>query len=126
MISYKKGFLDGIRAYAWWKDGRQEVGTTGRLLSTAIEKVEETWSYDPPPERFYVREASGRWYPDAMPLGEIVISRTEDPESSTGESFKITANLGTIVEGAGTYGSIHEARRGAEKLLAYLSEREDP
>lgn len=47
-MSYRKGFLDGITAYAWWKDGRQEVGTTGRTLATAIEKVEGTWNYDPP------------------------------------------------------------------------------
>jgi len=47
-LSYKQGFLDGVRAYAWYKDGKQQVGTTGRTLKDALEKVEETWNYAPP------------------------------------------------------------------------------
>lgn len=49
--AYKHGFIDGIRAYAWHKDGRQEVGTTGRTLKEAIAEVENTWNYAPPSAR---------------------------------------------------------------------------
>lgn len=47
---YKEGFIDGIKAYAWWKDGKEEVGTTGTSLKKAIEEVEKTWNYNPPKE----------------------------------------------------------------------------
>ena len=48
--SYNKGFIDGLTAYAWWKDGRQEVGTTGTTLKEAIKSIKSTWNYDPPKE----------------------------------------------------------------------------
>ena len=46
--AYDMGFLDGVRAYAWYKDGRQEVGTTGRTLKDALEGFRKTWNYQPP------------------------------------------------------------------------------
>ena len=46
-LAYKRGFIDGLRAYAWWKDGKQEVGSCGTTLSDAIEMVEKTWNYHP-------------------------------------------------------------------------------
>lgn len=45
--AYKQGFIDGITAYAWYKDGVQHVGTTGRTRHEAIAKVEQTWNYNP-------------------------------------------------------------------------------
>jgi hypothetical protein len=45
---YGQGFIDGITAYAWWKDGVQYVGTTGKTLKQAIETIELTWNYTPP------------------------------------------------------------------------------
>lgn len=48
MNAYKQGFLDGIRAYAWHKDGAQQVGTTGKTLKEAQANVEKTWNYAPP------------------------------------------------------------------------------
>lgn len=46
--AYKQGFIDGITAYAWHKDGMQWVGTTGRTRHEAVAKVEKTWNYNPP------------------------------------------------------------------------------
>ena len=31
--------IEGIRLYAWWKDGEQYVGSTGKLLSEAMADV---------------------------------------------------------------------------------------
>lgn len=45
---YKKGFIDGLVAYAHWKDGKQYVGTAGTSLDKAIENVENTWNFNPP------------------------------------------------------------------------------
>lgn len=45
--SYKRGYEDGLAAYAHWKDGVQYVGTTGRTLRSAQESVEATWNYTP-------------------------------------------------------------------------------
>lgn len=33
--AYLRGVRDGLEAYAWWKDGRQYVGTTKVRLSDA-------------------------------------------------------------------------------------------
>ena len=33
----KKGIVEGIRMYAWWKDGAQYVGCGNRTLKEAIE-----------------------------------------------------------------------------------------
>jgi hypothetical protein len=34
---YEHGYVDGMRAYAWWKDGEQYVGTCGATLAAAID-----------------------------------------------------------------------------------------
>ena len=47
---YWNGVRDGIRRFAWWKDGAQQVGTCGTTLKKALEeidKIEET-SKEPP------------------------------------------------------------------------------
>ena len=36
-----KGVIAGITMFAWWKDGHQEVGTTGTTLKQAIKDAEE-------------------------------------------------------------------------------------
>ncbi len=33
---YRKGYNDGLTAFAWWKDGVQYVGTCGRTLKQAL------------------------------------------------------------------------------------------
>jgi hypothetical protein len=48
--AYKKGFEDGLTAYAWWKDGTQFVGSCGTTLKEAKTKADESWNYDPPKE----------------------------------------------------------------------------
>lgn len=47
-VEYHRGFKDGIRCFAWWKDGVQMVGTTGMTLATALEQLEELYGYNPP------------------------------------------------------------------------------
>ena len=34
------GMKEGIRLYAWWKDGIQYVGSTGRTLKEALDEVD--------------------------------------------------------------------------------------
>ncbi len=46
MDVYKQAFIDGLIAYAWWKDGVQYVGTSGTTLKEAIENVEKIWNYN--------------------------------------------------------------------------------
>ena len=49
--AYKRGFIDGITAYAWWGEGQQYVGTSGKSKIKAINDVEQTWNYSPPLEK---------------------------------------------------------------------------
>lgn len=39
--AYRKGFKDGLREFAWWKDGVQYVGSCGKKLNDALQKFEE-------------------------------------------------------------------------------------
>ena len=36
---YKAGMRKGIWLFAWWKDGVQYVGTTGKTLKQALEEI---------------------------------------------------------------------------------------
>jgi hypothetical protein len=45
---YHQGFLDGLRAYAHWKDGTMYVGTCGTTLREASLRVEEHSEFSPP------------------------------------------------------------------------------
>ena len=47
---YKQGVIDGMTCFAWWKDGVQQVGTTGSLLSDRIKDPEKQWNYGIPEE----------------------------------------------------------------------------
>lgn len=46
---YVEGLCDGIRAYAWMKDGVYYVGTTGKTLSEAVEDA-KNGKYPPQPD----------------------------------------------------------------------------
>ena len=39
--SYQAGFIAGLEAYAWWKDGVQYVGSCGTTLKKAIAEAEK-------------------------------------------------------------------------------------
>jgi len=39
-----EGLIDGIKMYAWWKDGTQYVGTTGTTLKEAIKRLEDEYT----------------------------------------------------------------------------------
>lgn len=34
----KEGYIEGLRAYAWWKDGVEYVGSCGTTLKQAIDR----------------------------------------------------------------------------------------
>lgn len=40
-VSFLEGVLSGIHQYAWWKDGTEYVGTTGKTYKDAIEPYQE-------------------------------------------------------------------------------------
>lgn len=42
--NYVTGLKDGIRKYAWWKDGEQYVGSCGTTLKQALEGVDHEFS----------------------------------------------------------------------------------
>ena len=42
--AWLKGYIEGLRAYAWWKDGVQYVGTCGTTLKEAIEDAEREYA----------------------------------------------------------------------------------
>lgn len=39
--AYYDGTANGLKLYAWWKDGEQYVGSCGTTLRDALEYVEE-------------------------------------------------------------------------------------
>ncbi len=38
--AFLDGYLQGIATFAWWKDGVQYVGTTGKTLKEAVAEAE--------------------------------------------------------------------------------------
>lgn len=38
---FREGMSEGLRMFAWWKDGRQWVGTCGCTLKQALAEVDE-------------------------------------------------------------------------------------
>jgi|GEM_PF-5038718 len=36
---YLRGLLDGVKAFAFWKDGKEFVGTSGNELNSVFEKI---------------------------------------------------------------------------------------
>ena len=47
MKEYKQGFIDGLTAFAWWKNGREVLGTSETPLKETKINVEKVWNYDP-------------------------------------------------------------------------------
>ena len=43
--AYKQGFLDGLYAYAYMRDGVYYVGTNGKTFEEAKAEIEESWNY---------------------------------------------------------------------------------
>jgi hypothetical protein len=58
VAGYKVGYLEGVTAYAWWKDGEQQVGTTGmRLKDVQIPQISEDClqKVDQVMEEYYIK-----------------------------------------------------------------------
>lgn len=45
---YDRGFQDALKAYAWWKDGEEYLGTTGTKLKEVINNLNMIFNYKPP------------------------------------------------------------------------------
>lgn len=48
--AYDKGYLDALKAYAWWSDGIELVGNCGTPLKRAIKQRKDDYYYNPPEE----------------------------------------------------------------------------
>jgi hypothetical protein len=46
-IGYREGLIDGVRRFAWWKDGVQYVGTSRKTLKEAVTEIEQECRNDP-------------------------------------------------------------------------------
>jgi hypothetical protein len=42
--AYLRGFIDGLRHFAWWKDGVEYVGTCGTTLKQAIDAAKRDYA----------------------------------------------------------------------------------
>jgi len=49
---YEAGFLAGLKEYAWWKDGEEQVGSCGTTLKEAIERYKKEGSVVSPKPTF--------------------------------------------------------------------------
>ena len=58
--AYDRGFQDGLTTFAWWRDGEEQVGTTGTTLKAAIEGRESLFNYDPPQDNDQVAALEAR------------------------------------------------------------------
>ena len=38
--AFYDGLIEGVHMYAWWEDGIQNVGTTGKTYRTALKEIE--------------------------------------------------------------------------------------
>ncbi len=39
--AYYQGLREGVERFAWWRDGTQYVGTTGRTLKQALADIDQ-------------------------------------------------------------------------------------
>ena len=45
ILAWYRGHVEGLRRFAWWKDGVEYVGTCGTTLADAIERARvEYWT----------------------------------------------------------------------------------
>ena len=61
--AYYKGFEDGLRAFAWWSDGEEFVGTCGWTLRRALQEITELSTYLPPKEIHTANASAGKVKP---------------------------------------------------------------
>lgn len=47
---YLRGFVDGLKPYAWWRDGKECVGTSGTTLARAVDCATSEGFYNMPRE----------------------------------------------------------------------------
>ena len=40
-LAFREGYKAGVTAFAWWKDGEQQVGTTGTRLRDVLRDIKE-------------------------------------------------------------------------------------
>jgi len=42
--AWLRGYIEGLKAYAWWKDGVQYVGSCGTTLSEAVSRARREYA----------------------------------------------------------------------------------
>ena len=40
-LSWREGFIEALKQYAWWRDGVQYVGCGGETLQSAIDQIKK-------------------------------------------------------------------------------------
>ena len=41
--AYFDGLREGVQLFAWWKDGEQMVGTSGKTLNSALVEIDKNY-----------------------------------------------------------------------------------
>ena len=47
-LAHKRGLIEGIKMFAWYKDGVQYVGTTGTTLKQALAEIDSEYGQKKP------------------------------------------------------------------------------
>jgi hypothetical protein len=68
---YERGYIDALIMYAWWQDGRMQVGTTGTTLAQAVRKFFESREGKRAQARPTWSEATGEGVELAAGLGRV-------------------------------------------------------
>jgi len=53
---YHDGYREALRAFAWWKDGEQQVGSTGTTLKQALDDFESSFQRQMDVDMFVQKE----------------------------------------------------------------------
>lgn len=56
-MAWLQGYIAGLGAYAWWKDGVQYVGSCGTTLAEAVERANREYAVDTEAEAAELRKA---------------------------------------------------------------------
>ncbi len=99
-MSYRKGFEDGLRCFAWSKGGLWHVGRYGTRLDTTLSMVKLLPNFNPPPDPPA---------PESCPLDDLVqlvkdaardeLEQDEWTANQIAEHF--LKNLQEVLEGRG-------------------------
>lgn len=131
---YKQGFIDGLTAFAHWKDGDQLVGTCGWTLKKALEEIETLSTYkklqEMPPEEVptNIRNEKGDFERIHVLYGFIASDETGEGVIAIPTPKGLMPMIGADVARAESY--MPMAQRAADEsrksvILAVFTDRRD-